>query len=64
MKRRYQALPQTGPGNKGRRQRLFSAIRYLEKRLAQMNYKQLADQDLELVTRMVGEGKNCVFRPS
>ena len=61
MKRRYQALPETGPGNKGRRERLFSAIRYLEKRLALMNYKDLADQDLELGTGMVeGAVKNLI----
>lgn len=61
MKRRYQALPQTGPGNKGRRQRLFCAIRYLEKRLGQMNYKELSEQDLELGTGMVEGGvKNLI----
>jgi hypothetical protein len=61
MKRRYQALPETGPGNKGRRERLFSAIRYLEKRLALMNYKELADHDLELGTGMVeGAVKNLI----
>lgn len=53
MKRRYQALQETGPGNKGRRERLRSAFRYLEKRLTQMNYQALADQDLELGSGMV-----------
>ena len=61
MKRRYQALPETGPGNKGRRERLRSAYRYLEKRLPQMNYQALADQDLELGSGMVeGAVKNLV----
>ena len=60
-KRRYQALPATGPGNKGRRERLYSAIRYLEKRLPLMNYKDLAERDLELGSGMVeGAVKNLI----
>lgn len=61
MKRRYHAVPETGPGNKGRRERLWSAIRYLEKRLTLMNYKDLADQDLQLGSGMVeGAVKNLI----
>lgn len=61
MKRRYDALPLTGPGNKGRRERLWSALRYLEKRLALMNYKALTDADLELGTGMAEGGvKNLI----
>jgi hypothetical protein len=46
--RRYRALPLTGPGMRGKRERLHSAIGYLEKRLSQMNYKQLLEMDLEV----------------
>lgn len=60
-KRHYNALPATGPGNKGRRERLWSALRYVEKRLHQMNYKELLDLDLELGTGMVEGGvKNLI----
>lgn len=60
-KRLYRALPATGPGNKGRRERLWSALRYLEKRLPLMNYKDLMDLDLELGTGMVEGGvKNLI----
>lgn len=51
--RRYHALPLTGPGMRGKRERLHSAIRYLEKRLSQMNYKQLLEQDLEVASGAV-----------
>lgn len=61
MKRHYNALPATGPGNKGKRERLWSALRYLEKRLHLMNYKDLLDLDLELGTGMVEGGvKNLI----
>lgn len=40
--------PKTGPGNKGRRARLESALGYLEARVELMNYGQLLDQDLEI----------------
>ena len=61
LKRYYHALPATGPGNKGRRERLWSSIRYLEKRLLRMNYKDLIDLDLELGTGMVEGGvKNLI----
>lgn len=41
-------IPKTGPGNKGKRERLEAAIRYLSKRVAMMNYKELIAQDLEI----------------
>ena len=53
MWRRYRALPSTGPGQRGKRERLFSAARYLEKRLSQMNYKSLLEQDLEVASGAV-----------
>ncbi len=42
------AIPKTGPGNKGRRQRLEKALNYLFKRTEMMNYAWLKAQDLEL----------------
>ena len=50
MWRRYRALPSTGPGQRGKRERLFTAARYLQKRLSQMNYKSLLQQDLEVAS--------------
>ena len=46
--RRYRALPLTGPGMRGKRERLRSAIGYLDKRMDKMNYKSLLEQDLEV----------------
>ena len=48
MRRRLDAIPLTGPGNKGKRERLAKAIRYIDNRLAKMNYKDLIDRDLEI----------------
>jgi hypothetical protein len=47
------ATPRTGPGNKGKRARLGEALRYIEQRLGQMNYKELREQDLEIGSGMV-----------
>jgi hypothetical protein len=61
MGRRYRALPLTGPGQRAKRERLYSALRYLEKRLSQMNYKSLLEQDLEVASGAVeGAVKNLV----
>lgn len=48
LKRRLRALPKTGPGNKGKRQRLAQALRYLAKRVDMMGYDELMNEDLEL----------------
>ena len=48
LRRALDARPKTGPGNKGKRERLADIIRYLDKRKHQMNYDELARQDLEL----------------
>ena len=44
----FRQIPRTGPGNKGRRKRLQTAIGYLTERLGMMNYKWLIDRDLEI----------------
>lgn len=61
MRRRLMAIPQTGPGNKGRRNRLSQAINYLDKRLPHMNYQSLLKRDLEIATGIVeGTVKNLI----
>jgi len=41
-------VPKTGPGTKGKRERLAKAIGYIDKRQANMNYGELRQQDLEI----------------
>lgn len=61
LRRHLRAIPQTGPGNKGRRNRLNQAIAYLDKRLPQMNYQELLKRDLEIATGIVeGTVKNLI----
>jgi len=48
LQRHLDATPKTGPGNKGKRQRLDDIIRYLTKRVDKMNYDELIAQDLEI----------------
>ncbi|MFH1344331.1 MAG: hypothetical protein ABIL01_24505 [Pseudomonadota bacterium] len=59
--RRLDAIARTGPGNKGRRDRLLGVIRYLDKRVAKMPYDNLIKLDLELGTGAVeGAVKNII----
>ena len=61
MKSHLEAIAITGPGNKGRRERLNQVINYIEKRLPNMNYKELLDKDLELGSGAVeGAVKNII----
>lgn len=61
FKRRLLLIPPTGPGNKGRRQRLTEAIQYLEKRTHMMNYGDLLHGDLEIGSGSVeGAIKNII----
>jgi hypothetical protein len=48
LEKGFTRIPMTGPGNKGKRERLAAAIGYLSKRVDMMNYKELIDQDLEI----------------
>jgi hypothetical protein len=48
LRRHLDATPKTGPGNKGKRQRLHDVLRYLEKRTTMMNYDELIAEDLEI----------------
>ena len=56
-------LPKTGPGVKGRRERLEKVRKYLDKRIEKMNYKCLLEQDLEISSGMVeGAVKNVIAK--
>ena len=48
LQRHLDATAKKGPGNKGKRQRLQGAIRYIERRIEQMRYDELIAQDLEV----------------
>jgi hypothetical protein len=48
IRRQLERTPRTGPGNKGKRERLTNVMNYIEKRLGNLDYKQLLDQDLEV----------------
>lgn len=61
LERRLAQTPRTGPGNKGKRQRLEDVTGYLEKRLEQLRYDKLLAEDLELGTGAVeGAIKNII----
>lgn len=61
LKRRLDSTPKTGPGNKGKRERLTAVIRYVDKRLDRMNYHELLAQDLEIGSGAVeGAVKNVI----
>jgi hypothetical protein len=58
---RRHAIAVTGPGNKGKRERLLSVIGYLQNRVHQMPYDQIIKQDLELGSGSVeGAVKNII----
>jgi len=50
LRRRLGRIPKTGPGNKGRRERLEADIRYISRRKHKMNYGSLRRRDLEIST--------------
>lgn len=50
LKRRRAEIPKTGPGNKGRRERLTDAIEYIGKRRQQIDYGSLRRRDMEIST--------------
>ena len=53
LEEEHAGLPRTGPGTKGRRERLRKALAYLEKRTQLMDYRLYADLDLELASGAV-----------
>ncbi len=61
LRRHLEATPRTGPGNKGKRERLTDVIRYIGNRLDQLNYHELRAQDLELGSGAIeGAIKNVI----
>jgi len=61
LRRVFEATPRTGPGNKGKRERLANVIRYIDSRLDQLNYDELLAQDLEVGSGAVeGAVKNVI----
>ncbi len=62
--RRHDAIPRTGPGNKGKRKRLDDVCKYLVNRGPErMNYDELLHRDLEISTGMIeGAVKNVIGR--
>ena len=61
LERQLDSTSRTGPGNKGKRERLTDVIRYLGKRLDRMNYHDLLAQDLEIGSGAVeGAIKNVI----
>jgi hypothetical protein len=48
LRTRLARVPVTGPGNKGRRERLEQVMNYLENRRTKLNYAELIEQDLEI----------------
>jgi len=61
---RHDAIPKTGPGNKGKRKRLHAISQYLVNRgLQRMNYDELLERDLEISSGMIeGAIKNVIGR--
>lgn len=58
LRREQRAIPETGPGNKGRRQRLGKVIQYFDEHAPRMRYAQLRSNDLDIGTGAV-EGAVC-----
>jgi hypothetical protein len=63
MRRRLALIPKTGPGNKGRRERVSDAIEYISKRRDHIDYGRLRRRDLEISTGPVeGAIKHIIGR--
>lgn len=53
LRQRLSAIAKTGPGNKGRRERLGKALLYIERRLRHIRYGSLRRRDLDIGTGSV-----------
>lgn len=61
LARQLLALPKTGPGNKGKRERLAAALRYLEMHRHRLRYAELRKRDIDIGTGAVeGAVRNLV----
>ena len=50
---KHETIPKRGPGTKGRRKRMLQTINYISKRVWQMPYKELREQQLEIGSGMI-----------
>ncbi len=64
LRTRLARVPVTGPGNKGRRERLEQVMNYLENRRTKLNYAELIEQDLETTSRSRGAGSSRLAKPA
>jgi hypothetical protein len=61
LRQRLLALPKTGPGSKGKRERLNAALRYLEMHQERLRYAELRRRDLDIGSGAVeGTVRNLV----
>jgi hypothetical protein len=61
LARQWLALPKTGPGNKGKRERLAAALRYLDMHRHRLRYAELRKRDIDIGTGAVeGAVRNLV----
>ena len=61
LARQLLALPKTGPGNKGKRERLAAALHYLEMHRHRLRYAELRKRDIDIGTGAVeGAVRNLV----
>jgi hypothetical protein len=61
LRTRREAIPATGPGNKGRRERLGETLHYYEKHRRRMRYRAMRRDDLDIGTGAVeGAVRNLV----
>ena len=57
----FESVPKTGPGNKGRRNRLSQVLQYFSEHEKRLNYRKLRDEDLDIGTGAVeGAVRNLV----
>lgn len=57
----YARIPKTGPGNKGKREKLLDVIKHLSKHVGHMRYHELRHDDLDIATGAVeGAVRNLV----
>jgi hypothetical protein len=61
LKKLLKTIPQSGPGNKSRRQRTEKAIKYLSDNLDRMDYLYYSEEDLELASGAVEGAVNHVI---
>jgi hypothetical protein len=61
LDQRLEKIPQTGPGNKGKRERLVKVYNYLVEHRSRLRYKELRERDLDIGTGIIeGAVRNLV----